>query len=175
MVKKPIGASLYVPATHQDLSDIADGRKLPELRSVIFCTEDAVAERDLGYALFNLSVTLANMAANVRLHRFVRVRSPEIMERVLAMTGAEKLTGFVLPKTTHHNFDRYYRQVKNTDHLLMPTLETVEVFDDADMRLLRTTLCAPGVVGRIHAVRIGGNDLLALLGIPRWDPSLRAW
>jgi citrate lyase beta subunit len=167
MAKKPIGASLYVPSTHQDLTDIANGTKLPQLRSVIFCTEDAVAERDLSYALFNLSMTLENMLAPTRLDRFVRVRSPEVMERVLAMQGSEKLTGFVIPKTTHRNFDRYFRQVKNTDHLLMPTLETVEVFDDAEMRLLLKTFCAPGVVGRIHAIRIGGNDLLSLLGIRR--------
>jgi len=167
MVKKPIGASLYVPSTHQDLTEIANGRKLPQLRSVIFCTEDAVAERDLSYAMFNLSMTLENMVAPVKLDRFVRVRSPEVMERVLAMRGSEKLTGFVIPKTTHQNFDRYFRQVKNTDHLLMPTLETVEVFDDAEMRLLLKGFCAPGVVGRIHALRIGGNDLLSLLSIRR--------
>ncbi len=38
-----LGASLYVPVTHQDMLKIANGAKWPELRSVIFCTEDAVA------------------------------------------------------------------------------------------------------------------------------------
>jgi citrate lyase beta subunit len=167
MVNKPMGASLYVPATRQDMQEIADGERFPLLRSVIFCTEDSVADRDLSYALFNLSVLLENMAPATALDRFVRVRNPEVLERVLAMPGVDKLAGFVIPKITCDNFDAYFRQVKHTGHLLMPTLETVEVFDDGEMRRLRETLMAPGVVGRILALRIGGNDLLALLGIRR--------
>ena len=38
--------TLYVPANHQHLLLIADGAKMAHLRSVIFCTEDAVADRD---------------------------------------------------------------------------------------------------------------------------------
>ena len=49
----------------------------------------------------------------------------------------------------------------------MPTLETVEVFDEAEMKLFRQCLEQPGVREHILALRIGGNDLLALLGIRR--------
>jgi hypothetical protein len=42
-----LGGSLYVPATHRDVLNIANGLKWPELRSVIFCTEDAIAPRAL--------------------------------------------------------------------------------------------------------------------------------
>ena len=41
-----LGASLYVPATRDDLPAIAAGRKFPQLRSVIFCLEDAIREED---------------------------------------------------------------------------------------------------------------------------------
>jgi citrate lyase beta subunit len=41
------------------------------------------------------------------------------------------------------------------------------VFSDGEMRQLREVLEAPGVRGRILALRIGGNDLLALLGLRR--------
>jgi citrate lyase beta subunit len=164
---KVLGASLYVPATHKDLQQIADGELLGDLRSVIFCTEDAVAESELSYALFSLSLVLQQMVERPTTERFVRVRNPEVMKRVLAMPGAEKLTGFVLPKITHHNFDAYFRQVRKTHFMLMPTLETVEVFDDAEMKQLRLCLERPGVRDHILALRIGGNDLLALLGIRR--------
>jgi citrate lyase beta subunit len=167
-VHKPaLGASLYVPSTHKDLLEIANGDKLQQLRSVIFCTEDAIAERDLSYALFNLSLALQNMGEQSDTLRFVRVRNSEVMGRVLAMPGAHKLTGFVLPKTTRHNFDSYFSQVRHTSHLLMPTLETVEVFDDDEMQQFCRMLRAPQVRARILALRIGGNDLLALLGIRR--------
>ncbi|WP_020655669.1 HpcH/HpaI aldolase/citrate lyase family protein [Massilia niastensis] len=164
---KTLGASLYVPANHKNLSEIADGDRIPQARSLIFCLEDAVADRDLSWALFNLSVVLANMRREVETQRFVRVRSPEVLARVLAMPGAEHLDGFVLPKITRQHFETYFRLVRDTDHVLMPTLETAEVFDDAEMRLLRAALEAPGVRHRILALRIGGNDLLALLGLRR--------
>jgi len=110
---------------------------------------------------------LANMRGEVAAERFVRVRNPDVMARVLAMPGAEKLTGFVLPKITRHNFDSYFRLVRGTDHVLMPTLETAEVFSDGEMQQLRAAFEAPGVRHRILALRIGGNDLLALLGLRR--------
>jgi citrate lyase beta subunit len=164
---KSLGASLYVPANHKDLAEIANGDLIPQARSLIFCTEDAIADRELSYSLFNLSVVLANMRVDVAADRFVRVRNTEVLERVLAMPGADKLTGFVLPKITRHNFDNYYRLLRHTEHVLMPTLETAEAFDDQEMQGLRTVLEAPGVRHRILALRIGGNDLLALLGLRR--------
>lgn len=165
--RKMLGASLYVPATHKSLQQIARGELLSEVRSLIFCTEDAVADSELSYALFNLSLALQQMAPGSGKHHFVRVRSPEVMKRVLEMPGAERLSGFVLPKVTRSNFDAYFHQVLGTRHQLMPTLEMAEVFDDAEMKHFRHCLEAPGVRDRILALRIGGNDLLALLGIRR--------
>ena len=164
---KSMGASLYLPANHKHLMEVADGERLGHTRSLIFCTEDAVADADLSWALFNLSVVLANMKPDARAERFVRVRNPEVLTRVLAMPGVEKLTGFVIPKCTRYNFDAYFKQVRGTDHMLMPTLETADVFNDDEMRLFRETLEQPGVRSRILALRIGGNDLLALLGLRR--------
>lgn len=159
--------SLYIPATHPDLPAIANGDKLPNLRSVIFCTEDAVAERELSYALFNLSLTLQHMQPERPTRRFVRVRNPEVLARVLAMPGVDKLHGFVLPKVTRENFHAYFDQVAERHFMLMPTLETAEVFDDAEMRQLRQLLQQPQIRPKILTLRIGGNDLLALLGLRR--------
>jgi len=164
---KSMGASLYVPANHKHLLDIANGEKLPGVRSLIFCTEDAVADRELSWALFNLAVVLENMRTDVAAERFVRVRNPEVLARVLAMKGAHKLTGFVIPKATRHNLEAYVKLVRGTDHMLMPTLETAEVFSESEMEAFRDLLQSPGIRNRILALRIGGNDLLALLGLRR--------
>lgn len=161
------GASLYVPANHPDLTAVANGEKLTQARSIIFCTEDAVAEKDLSYALFQLGVALQNMPVISQSERFVRVRNVEVLGRVLAMPGADKLTGFVIPKASRYNMPSYLRHVRDTRHVLMPTLETADVFDDAEMRELRVFLESPGVRPRILALRIGGNDLFALLGLRR--------
>lgn len=162
-----LGASLYVPATHKDLQMIADGVLLGQLRSVIFCTEDAVSDVELDDALLNLSQVLLRMTKRSVTKRFVRVRNTDVMRQVLRMPGVEKLTGFVLPKITRHNFDSYFRQIRKTSFMLMPTLETAEVFDESEMKLFRQCLEAPGVRDHILALRIGGNDLLALLCIRR--------
>ena len=80
---------------------------------------------------------LAAMRAEVRLDRFVRVRNAGVLARVLAMPGAEKLAGFVIPKATRANLDDYLHPLAGTKHVLMPTLETADVFDPVEMRALR--------------------------------------
>lgn len=162
-----LGASLYIPANHKDLTDISNGVKHQHLRSMIFCTEDSLFESDLEPALRNLQRTLSLFIPRSDTHRYVRVRNPQTLNRVLNMPGAELLDGFVLPKLTRQNFNDYFHQIQNTQHMLMPTLETREVFDDREMRMLRRQLTQSGVQERILTLRIGGNDLLALLGIRR--------
>lgn len=165
--KLALGASMYVPCTHQDVLAIANGEKLGHLRSVIFCLEDAVAERDLEAAIANLEQALASMGAPRDTLRFVRARNVEVMARVMAMPGVEKLAGFVIPKATRSNFRQYFELAKGTKHVFMPTLETAEVFDDNEMRGFREELSHPDIKDRVLALRIGGNDLLALLGLRR--------
>lgn len=162
-----MGASLYVPCNHKNLLEIANGEILTNTRSLIFCTEDSVAESMLSYAIFNLTLTLENMRAEIPAERFVRVRNPEILQRILALKGVEKLTGFVIPKASAENFLDYFALVKDTHHVLMPTLETSHVFDDAAMHDFRALLAQPEIRPSILALRIGGNDLLALLGLRR--------
>lgn len=163
-----LGASLYVPATHKNLAAIVSG----ELRSVIICTEDAISSCDIAPGLANIRALLPSLANQSSVNgggvqRFIRVRNLDVLDALLQMPGIEHLTGFVLPKATHHNFPAYFAAVRHTQHLLMPTLETIEVFDDQEMLLFRACLQQPEVQPRILALRIGGNDLLALLGIRR--------
>ena len=162
-----MGASLYIPATHKHLMEVANGERIEQARSLIFCTEDSIAEHELGEALFNLGAVLANMRRDLPAQRFVRVRNADVMARVLAMPGADKLSGFVIPKATRRNLPAYLALVRGTAHLLMPTLETADVFNDDEMQRLRAYLDTPAIRSRILALRIGGNDLLALLGLRR--------
>ena len=162
-----LGASLYVPATHPQLCAIAAGQKLAQLRSVIFCTEDAVHARDLPAALANLTLALQALRPDPQRQRFVRVRSPEVLQHLLALPGIEHIDGFVLPKATAANLPDYLRLLTTTRHSLMPTLESVEVFDDQELQRLRQLLLQPAWRARILVLRIGGNDLLNLLGLRR--------
>ncbi|MBU6453591.1 MAG: HpcH/HpaI aldolase/citrate lyase family protein [Cyanobacteria bacterium REEB67] len=166
-----LGASLYVPATQSPdaLVAIGNGEKYPFLRSIIYCTEDAVRADQLSEALQNLRRTLPRLNDEKRPMRFIRVRNPHVLGRMLATHGIEKVDGFVLPKLTCANLLDYANQLSDqAPFLLMPTLETEEVFDYREMNRLRRMLQKNSRLReRILCLRVGGNDLLQCLGVRR--------
>lgn len=163
-----LGASLYVPATRNDIVEHANGDKLGFLRSMIFCTEDAVRQEDLELALRNLAVALPQFKPRDRALRFIRVRNHHVLGRLLETRGIENVDGFVLPKITAGNFKLYLSLLNPRDNfLLMPTLETAEVYNVLEMLRLRELFLETGTRARILSLRIGGNDLLHCLGVRR--------
>jgi citrate lyase beta subunit len=162
-----LGASLYMPAHRLDLMDCANGEKLPALRSMIFCTEDAVSHTDVDSSLRHLGLCLQGFRDTPQRFRFIRARNPEILSRLLDLPDIEKIDGFVLPKFNADVFHAYFDQLQGTHFKVMPTLETRDVFDVGAMRELRESLTQDAVFDRILMLRIGGNDLLNLLGIRR--------
>lgn len=156
-----LGASLYVPATRADLLSVgARG-----IRSLIFCTEDAVAARDLDLALANLRDALPVLSPGPM--RFVRVRNVRVLSQLLEMRGIENIDGFVLPKATHASLPAYLSALRGGDFAVMPTLETRECFDLLELRRLRSLLGRSGVAEHILTLRVGGADLMSVLGIRR--------
>ena len=159
-------ASLYVPATHKDLCDIAVGNRLSEVSSLIFCTEDAVSAAELPYALRCLMDVLPLFEQTSQQQRFIRVRNTEVMVYLLQNKHINKIDGFVLPKITAKNIDDYAILVQR-GFTIMPTLETAEVFVERDMLALRDILLQEPWCSAVSLMRIGGNDLLGLLGMRR--------
>ncbi len=167
-----LGASLYVPATRTDLASVgAQG-----VRSLIFCTEDAVAERDLDRALSHLRTALPLLRARpLRTGplRFIRVRSPRVLDTLLGFDGIANIDGFVIPKATRRSLPDYLSALQGAPRFaLMPTLETAEAFDGAELRRLRTLLGRSDVAGRILSLRVGGADLMSLLHLRRSSAAL---
>lgn len=162
-----LGASLYVPTLREDMVEIGNRWKYPELRSVIFCTEDSVKEEDLGRALERLSSALRRLEP-ANMLRFVRARNPAVLREILQMEGIGKLDGFVFPKVNRELFSEYWAALPaGHGYQVMVTLETIEVFDPGEMMALRQALLHPEVRGHILSLRIGGNDLFQLLGMRR--------
>ena len=162
-----LGASLYMPAHRFDLMDCANGEKLQDLRSMIFCTEDAVSQSELDSSLRHLGLCLQGFRDTPQRFRFIRARNPEVLARLLDLPDIEKIDGFVLPKFNAGNFYAYFDQLQGTAFKIMPTLETRDVFDLGAMRELREALAQEAIFARILMLRIGGNDLMNLLGIRR--------
>ncbi len=162
-----LGASLYMPAHRLDLMDCANGEKLSDLRSMIFCTEDAVLHTEVDSSLRHLGLCLQGFRDTPQRFRFIRARNPEILARLLELPAIEKIDGFVLPKFNTDVFHAYFDQLQGSHFKVMPTLETRDVFDVGAMRELRQGLAQDGIFEQILMLRIGGNDLLNLLGIRR--------
>jgi citrate lyase beta subunit len=162
-----LGASLYMPAHRHDLMDCANGEKLEVLRSMIFCTEDAVSHTEVDSSLRHLGLCLQGFRDTPTRFRFIRARNPEILARLLELPDIEKVDGFVLPKFNETNFHAYFDQLRGTAFKVMPTLETPDVFDVGAMKELRQGLLQDDIFARILMLRIGGNDLMNLLGIRR--------
>lgn len=164
-----LGASLYVPSTRDDLQAIAKGEKLQGVRSIIFCLEDSVSASDLPKAMENLRKTLKHVNTSNRMV-FIRPRNLTCLAELLRMKGIGNVTGFVIPKATAESMEHYVNLMTwfpRGTFALMPTLETKEVFDRAEMAKLHDVLTQAEVQSMILSLRIGGNDLFNILGLRR--------
>ncbi len=159
-------ASMYVPCDHPKLTETLDGSRFPGIHSLIACTEDAVSPGRLEFALKQLALALVRLPEKGQgPYRFIRCRTPEVLETVLAMEGVERVHGFVLPKCEIENLREYETLLAGTSFKVMPTLETEGVFDLFWRRDFRQYLQASEL--DVLALRIGGNDLLRVLGMRR--------
>ncbi|MBI6550244.1 HpcH/HpaI aldolase/citrate lyase family protein [Xenorhabdus lircayensis] len=176
-----LGATLYMPATRQNIAEIVLQNKILGLRSLVICLEDAVSEQDIPSAIENLSRVLETLAevdtvssgkqsSGVGRHRpliFIRPRN-EVMGRYLvANVNLDAIDGLVLPKFTHASLSGWWDIIGSTHLCIMPTLETEEVFDAQQMNQLADTLKNHPCKERIIALRIGGNDLMNVISLRR--------
>ena len=160
-----LGATLYIPVQHPRLAEVLAGAN-PDLRSVVVCLEDSLHETEVGAAQEVFCATLRMLeAAPPKLIAYARPRGPEMLGWMLAQPGIERLAGFVLPKITTANLADWLARLDSPRHGIMPTIESTEAFDRAAMMQMVRALAPLGA--RVHAVRIGGNDILNQLGVRR--------
>jgi citrate lyase beta subunit len=126
-----------------------------------------VSRVDVESCVRHIGLCLQGFRDSSHRFRFIRARNPEILARLLDLPDIEKVDGFVLPKFNENVFHAYFDQLKDTPFKVMPTLETREVFDFNAMNELRVGLSQDDIAKRILMLRIGGNDLMNLLGIRR--------
>lgn len=167
-----LGATLYMPATRGDLADTILHNKIPELRSLVVCLEDAVNEEDIALALANLHQLLAELArssAETAIHRgplvFIRPRTAAMARDLVSKYTLEGIDGFVLPKFTLTTLPLWWDIISSTHLVMMPTLETQDVYDVRAMSELAEQLEQHPCRSRILALRIGGNDLMSLISL----------
>lgn len=160
-----LGATLYIPVQHPRLLDLLAGAN-PDLRSVVICLEDSLHEADVGAAQAVFCDVLRTLAAAPpQLLAYARPRHPDMLTWMQRQPGIERITGFVLPKITTANLAEWLARSETDQHGIMPTIESAEAFDRAALTAMARTLTPLG--SRVHAVRIGGNDIFNVLGVRR--------
>lgn len=186
-----LGASLYMPATRQDIWDIIKRDKLPTINSIIICLEDAVSHTDVEMALTRLQTLLDTWAAHVdsinnpskqadvhaqqptRPLVFVRPRNPTMLQKLADFKNIDLLDGFVMPKVDMCSLSNWRMACQNLsrEQLLMPTLETAALFDPHHNQELAIGF-KEAFNQPVFALRIGGNDLFAALRLRRPKNSI---
>jgi citrate lyase beta subunit len=158
-----ISISLYVPSINQNLVEIINLEKFPNLKSVIICLEDSILDSQVKDGEKNLQNMLNNLS-DKKIAIFVRARNFEHFKKVLDFPNIEKIDGFVIPKFDLDNIEKYLPFFKN-DFYFMPVIEGKESFDIVKLNKIRDILL--GYVDSIISIRIGSEDIGNILNIKR--------
>ncbi len=159
-----LGATLFVPATHKYLEDIVCYSKYPELKSVLIDTEDGIEDESLYEALESIE-KLLKIYKKSRLLVFIRPRTTEVLQRILELKNIESIDGFILPKFSLLNAQKYFDLLKGSDFLLMPSIEGGELFNQNSLYKLREVLLKNRK--NIILLRFGLEDILRQLKMKR--------
>lgn len=171
-----IGASLYTPATRLDLVNVIIHQKYNGLKSLIICLEDAVKESDLEFAMQNLREVLSKIEQSIQKtpHKaktlpliFIRPRNLEMAKWITENVVLDHVIGLVVPKFDGQVLEQWWQVIKDTNLMIMPTLESADVYDVVAMTELATMLQNHPCHERIIVLRIGGNDLMNGLRLRR--------
>lgn len=160
-----LGATLYVPVLRPNLLEVCIGA-IPDLRSIVVCLEDSLREDEVEAARQRFASFLRTLATlKSRITVFVRPRSLGMLRWMLTLPHIEAVDGLVLPKVDTNNISSWLTVLKGSPHAIMPTIEGPEAFDRSALARLRTHMI--DVQPRVTAIRIGGNDILSLIGARR--------
>jgi citrate lyase beta subunit len=162
-----IGATLYVPATFKTITSIASGIKYPELRSVVFCLEDAIREDELDFAMQNISDMLKQyVVSHVKV--FIRPRDEYNLSKLLDLDSIDKIDGFALAKFSTKNMKRYIEalQMSYLHFYIMPVIESNDMFDVEALKSIREFLQRMKK-DKVLTMRMGGEDMFRMLGLKR--------
>jgi citrate lyase beta subunit len=159
-----LGATLFVPSTHKALKSIVLHKRYPDLKSVLIDTEDGIEENSLEYSLSLISELLLEYEKE-ELLVFIRPRNSNVLERLLHFDGIEKIEGFILPKFSLENQQKYLALLKNHSFSFMPSIEGEELFSWEKLHTLLDILLP--YKEQIPLVRFGLEDMLRQLKMKR--------
>ncbi|PZD97024.1 citrate lyase subunit beta [Paenibacillus sambharensis] len=188
-----VGSALYMPATRDRIADELAAARYEGLVSIVLDLEDAVGDNMVLLAEETLWNTLRTIDLYVNTGVldqervpliFIRVRSPEQLERLLMIGGTAftHVTGFVFPKFNARCGSVYFRLLaafnegdNAVSHKLygMPILESNEIIyrETRQEELLSIRKLLDEYKPYVLNVRIGATDFSSLFGLRRSPDS----
>ena len=162
-----LGATLYVPSTHKSILNIANGDKYTQLRSVVFCLEDAIKDDEVKFATQNISKMLSSFKRS-KIKVFIRPRDIENLKELLKLKNIEKIDGFSLAKFGLKNMKKYFKILNKTkeDYHIMPVIESIDLFDIKNLKKIRNFLLLQ-TKHNIITLRVGGQDMFNFIGLKK--------
>lgn len=181
-----LGATLYMPGTKK-FSNAILNKDFPGLTSMVMCFEDAIEEGVLPEAEQNVLDVLEHLTASlddqiINLNDlpliFLRVRNTEqffSFSKKLNSDHVKSLTGFVFPKFSSDNGDKYLNQLKLMNETFsnvlyaMPILEGKEIAfkETRTQELIGIKKLIKPFEDLILNIRIGATDLSSIFGVRR--------
>ncbi len=159
-----LGATLYAPATRRSaVMGLVKG-EVPGLAAGVICLEDAVRDDEVEAAAAALPILLA-AATEQAPPLYVRFREPGLLRRLASLGALSGVRGIVVPKADPASLPDWLEAAAHAGLSVMPTVETRIAFDSSQLGEVRAVLLESPAT--IDMVRIGGNDLLALLNARR--------
>jgi citrate lyase beta subunit len=152
---------LYIPANRPGLEQFLFGPKAAGISNIAICLEDAVRAGDRAAAAESVACWLHRLCDHGQAACFLRPADEEMLARLLDVPGIASVSGFILPKATPEKLQSWAQRSARRFPLL-PILETRDTLD-AEGRREMAAACAD-YRDLIPRVRIGANDLFALLG-----------
>lgn len=172
-----LGATLYMPATRSTLAEDFAKLAAAGVVSMVACLEDAITDAEVDAAEQNVIAQLAQPMPAPRPLVFVRVRTPEQIDRIAAALppGNDLLAGFVLPKFNDRTGAAFLEAVRAAGEtcgrtlLAMPVLESPELAyaESRISMLMQTRDLLEKFADVTLAVRLGATDLAATYGLRR--------
>ena len=160
-----LGATLYIPIMNRNLESILKQEKYPYLKSVVICLEDSTALCDIPKGMKILESILDSFKVS-DLKVFVRPRDIDNLREILKFTNIDLVDGFALPKFDTSNIASYLSIfIEKNDFYIMPILETKDIFSSLKLNDILKEL--EPFREKVLVVRIGGEDILSILGMMR--------
>ena len=180
-----LGATLYMPATMQNIARDIISSKFPGLKSYVLCMEDAIDDSDIQTAQENLFSVFKQLEMAIEQKFidlgqipmiFIRVKDVQSFERIIEnYKNLSFLSGFVFPKFSSNNGEQFFKRLRELNSAAgkvfygLPILESREIIyiESRTSELIAIKGILDKFCDIVLNIRIGATDLSGVYSIRR--------